>query len=70
MKQEGIDDSRILEMLEFGDYNVSMDSKRLEKIKSNEQNIKMSMGEPSSSFSYTMLLKLIQNICYQVSLTY
>lgn len=41
-----IDDSRILEMLEFGDTNVSMDSKRLEKIKTNEQNIKMSMGMP------------------------
>lgn len=41
-----IDDSRILEMLEFGDVNVAMDSKRLERIKSNEQNIKMSMGQP------------------------
>ena len=49
-----IDDSRILEMLEFGDYNVSMDSKRLEKIKSNEQNIKMSMGEPQAVEFYEL----------------
>ena len=41
-----IDDSKILEMLEFGDTNVGMDSKRIEKTKSNEQNIKMSMGQP------------------------
>lgn len=43
-----IDDSRILEMLDFGDTNVNMDSKRLERIKTDEQNIKMSMGEPQS----------------------
>ncbi len=40
------DDSKLLEMLEFGDVNMAMDSKRLEKVKSNEQNIKMSMGQP------------------------
>lgn len=49
-----IDDSRILEMLEFGDVNVSMDSKRLERIKSNEQNIKMSMGEPQAVEFYEL----------------
>ena len=41
-----IDDSKILEMLQFGDTDVSLDNKRLEKVKSNEQNIKMSIGEP------------------------
>ena len=43
-----IDDSKVIEMLEFGDTNVSMDSKRIEKIKSDEQNVKMSMGEPQT----------------------
>ncbi len=43
-----IDDSKILEMLDFGDSNVGLDSKRLERIKTDEQNIKMSMGEPQT----------------------
>lgn len=41
-----IDDSSILEKLEFGDTDVGLDNKRLEKIKSTEQNIKMSIGQP------------------------
>lgn len=41
-----IDDSRVLEMLEFGDTDVSLDNVRLEKIKTNEENIKMSLGQP------------------------
>lgn len=41
-----IDDSLILEKLEFGDTDVGLDNKRLERIKTNEQNIKMSMGQP------------------------
>lgn len=41
-----VDDNRIMEMLEFGDTDVSMDNIRLEKIKSNEENIKMSLGQP------------------------
>jgi hypothetical protein len=45
-EQGRIDDSAILEKLEFGDADVSLDSKRLQKIKSNEQNIKMSVGQP------------------------
>lgn len=41
-----VDDSRILEMIEFGDTDVSLDTTRLQKIKSNEENIKMSLGQP------------------------
>ena len=41
-----VDDSKILEMLQFGDTDVGLDSNRLQKIKSNEQNIKMSIGQP------------------------
>ena len=46
MKAGQIDDSRVLEMLEFGDTDVSLDNIRLEKIKTNEENIKMSLGQP------------------------
>jgi len=49
-----IDDSKILEMLEFGDANVSMDNKRLEKVKSSEQNIKMSMGQPQPVYFFEL----------------
>lgn len=53
-EQGRIDDSAILEKLEFGDADVSLDSKRLQKIKSNEQNIKMSIGQPCTIEFYEL----------------
>ena len=41
-----LDDSKVLQMLEFGDTNVALDSKRLERNRTLEENIKMSMGQP------------------------
>lgn len=42
-----LDTEQILEMIEFGDVNVGMDTKRLEKLKTNEENLLMSTtGQP------------------------
>lgn len=44
-----IDTENILEMVEFGDVNIDRDSKRLQKIKSNEENVSMSLtGQPAA----------------------